>query len=274
MFKKAITLAGSAILAGALVFGPVAANAAPAAPAVTAGVSVVAKKPVKNSVTVKAIGAKTVTVNTVRVKPAYAKSGKSKIVSATLTVRQGSKTLAKNRTAANLKPGTYKVTQTVKYKLPSGKQWSKTKTVTKTQSLKVGVVAWESYFAGYQDGEVKAINDYRKTKGLKSLYFSGFLSDNAFNLGDASDLDALDAFPASLSWAGPALDGYKVKDNDWYAAGRVAGYKKINGHPGYESAYQDFLKKNLSSLGVGVLVYWDSDKNKRPVEFEAWIIGR
>lgn len=272
MFKKAITLAGSVLLAGALIFGPAAANAAAPAAAVTASVSVAAKKTVKNSVTVKTIGSKTVTVNTVKIKPTYAKSGKSKIVSATLTVRQGSKAIVKNKTSANLKPGTYKVTQTVKYKLPSGKKWSKTKTATKTQTLKVGVVAWESYFAGYQDGEVKAINDYRKTKGLKSLPFNGDLSDIALDLGDASDFDALDAFPASLSWAGPALDGYKVKNNDWYAAGLAAGYKKIKGHPGYEAAYQDFLKKNLSSLGVGVFVYWD--KIKRPVEFEAWIIGR
>ncbi len=274
MFKKAITLAGSAILAGSLVFGPVAASAAPAVPAVTAGVSVVAKKTVKNSVTVKTIGSKTVTVNTVKVKPTYAKSGKSKIVSATLTVKQGSKNLAKNKTSANLKPGTYKVTQSVKYKLPSGKKWSKTKTATKTQTLKIGVVAWESYFAGYQAGEVKAINDYRKTKGLKSLPFNGDLSDIALDLGDASDFDALDAFPASLSWSGPALDGHKVKNNDWYAAGLTAGYKKIKGHAVYESTYRDFLKKNLSKLGVGVFVYWDNDRTKRPVEYEAWIIAR
>lgn len=59
------------------------------------------------------------------VKPVVRSSGNVKVSSKTLTVRQGSKTLARNVGQARLKAGKYSVTTTVKYKT-----WS-TKPVTK-----------------------------------------------------------------------------------------------------------------------------------------------
>lgn len=275
MFKKAIICAGSAILAGTLIFGPVVANAAPvASPAATANVVVAAKKAVKAGVMLKANGKKTVTEKTIKVKPSYKKVGKSKIVSATLTVKQGSKTVARNKASVNLKPGTYKVTQTVKYKVASGKKWGKTKIATKAQSLKIGVVAWESYFAGYQAGQVDAINNYRKSKGLKALTFDLSLAEKAVNYGMMLDWETLDAYPAFNYWSGPALDGYKVKNDDWYAAGKAAGYRKIKGDEFYEGEYSEFLKNGLTRVGVGVYVYWRNDTTRIPFEYEAWLIAR
>ena len=94
-------------------------------------------------------------------------------------------------------------------------------------------MAWESYFAGYQDGEVKAINDYRKTKELKLLPFNGDLSAIALDLGAMlRDSTPWTRSPQVSRGRGLVLTGHKVKDNDWYAAGLAAGYKKIKGHPG------------------------------------------
>lgn len=57
----------------------------------------------------------------VTIKPSVKKSGKVKISSKLLTVKQGSKTLAKNKKSVKLKAGTYKVTTTVKYKVGTKK---------------------------------------------------------------------------------------------------------------------------------------------------------
>ena len=63
------------------------------------------------------------------IKASVKTSGKTKLTSATLTVKQGRKTLAKNVSTASLKPGKYSVTTTAKYKTwtdkPTGKKLKK-----------------------------------------------------------------------------------------------------------------------------------------------------
>lgn len=58
----------------------------------------------------------------VTIKPSVKKTGKVKISSKLLTVKQGSKTIAKNKKTVKLKAGTYKVTTTVKYKVGTVKK--------------------------------------------------------------------------------------------------------------------------------------------------------
>lgn len=70
-----------------------------------------------NSVTIKKIAAKTAPYKkSVTVTPRVSASGKVKVSSKTLTVKKGSKTVAKNKSRVKLKAGKYKVTQTVKYR--------------------------------------------------------------------------------------------------------------------------------------------------------------
>lgn len=179
MFKKALAIAGTALLAGALTLGPItAATAAPVhAPAATAGVfAAAAKKAIKPSVTLKAIAKQTVVAKTVTVRPSYKKVGKTRIISARLTVKQGKKALTRAKSSAKLEPGTYKVTQSVKYQLASGKKWGKAKTATKTQTLTIGVLPWMSFGEGLRAGHIAKVNTYRKAKGLKPLVYNGPLT--------------------------------------------------------------------------------------------------
>lgn len=77
----------------------------------------------KPSVTIKKIKSKTAKYGKkVTVKPSVKKAGKVKISSKLLTVKQGKKTIAKNKKSVKLKAGTYKVTTTVKYKVGTVKK--------------------------------------------------------------------------------------------------------------------------------------------------------
>lgn len=70
-----------------------------------------------DTVTIKKISSKTAPYKkSVTVKPAVTNSGKVRVDKATLTVKKGKKTVAKNKTSAKLKAGTYKVSTTVKYR--------------------------------------------------------------------------------------------------------------------------------------------------------------
>ena len=75
------------------------------------------------------------------VKPVVTTSGAVDVSAKTLTVKQGSKTLAKNKESVKLKAGTYSVTTTVRYRTyteaDGEKVYSSEKTVTKTQKLKI-----------------------------------------------------------------------------------------------------------------------------------------
>lgn len=73
----------------------------------------------------------------VTIKPKVSTTGKVKVSSKTLTVKKGSKTVAKKSKSVKLATGTYQVTTTVKYKTKSGTTWSKTKSKSKTQTLKI-----------------------------------------------------------------------------------------------------------------------------------------
>jgi hypothetical protein len=90
---------------------------------------------VRNAVAVKSIAGKKVPYNgKATIKPNVSAAKGVKVVSKTLTVKLGKKTVAKNKKSASLKAGKYKVTTTVKYRLPSS---SYTRTATKSQWLTI-----------------------------------------------------------------------------------------------------------------------------------------
>lgn len=121
------------VAAGALVLSGTSAATAQPQVAPAAQVSVVAAKKAAPAVTIKKIGNKTVSGKAkATIKPKYSKAKKVTIKSATLTVKKGKKTVAKNKTSVKLAAGTYKVTTTVKYKYKG-----KTSKVTKKETVKV-----------------------------------------------------------------------------------------------------------------------------------------
>lgn len=68
-------------------------------------------------VTIKKIGTKTAPYKkTVTVKPSYRKTGRTEITKATLTVKKGRKTVARNKPSVRLKAGKYSLSQTVRYR--------------------------------------------------------------------------------------------------------------------------------------------------------------
>lgn len=86
-------------------------------------------------VTIKTIPTKYVKAGAkATVKPVVKKKRSTKISSQVLTVKQGKKTIAKNKKSVALKAGKYKVTTTVKFKVPGTKA---TKTSVRTQELLV-----------------------------------------------------------------------------------------------------------------------------------------
>ena len=102
---------------------------------------------VRNAVAVKSIAGKKVPYNgKTTIKPNVAAAKGVKVVSKTLTVKLGKKTVAKNKKSASLKAGKYKVTTTVKYRLPSS---TSTRTATKTQWLTIKSGKKPSRVAGY-----------------------------------------------------------------------------------------------------------------------------
>lgn len=124
-----IRTAAAAALTGALLLSGLVA-----APAATAATDT--KPSITKIKTVTAPYGKKATV-----KPNIKRPAGVKILSTTLTVKQGKKTIAKNRKAAKLAAGKYKVTTKVKYRFKkvtsAGTVWSKTKTTTRTQTLVV-----------------------------------------------------------------------------------------------------------------------------------------
>ena len=90
---------------------------------------------VRNAVSMKSITGKKVPYNgKATIKPNVSAAKGVKVVAKTLTVKLGNKTVAKNKKAASLKAGKYKVTTTAKYRLPSS---TFTRTATKSQWLTV-----------------------------------------------------------------------------------------------------------------------------------------
>lgn len=146
-------LAGSAslaLLAGGM--APAAQAVAPAAPVVA---KVVAKKAAP--VTIRTIANKKVSGSAkVTVKPSVKLAAGTKASSVRITVKKGSRTVAKNVKSVRLGAGTYKVTTTVKYKVKSSKA---TKTASKTQTLKITKKAAPKGWA-YSDGSWNCPSGY------------------------------------------------------------------------------------------------------------------
>ncbi|RZU60972.1 hypothetical protein [Zhihengliuella halotolerans] len=105
---------------------------------------------VRTAVAIKKIASKTAPYGKkATIKPNVTVSKGAKLVSKTVTVKKGSKTLVTNKTSAALKAGKYSVTTTVKYKVPAGKSsWSKTYTTSAKQSLTIKAGAKPSRVAG------------------------------------------------------------------------------------------------------------------------------
>lgn len=104
----------SVITAAALTFGVGAA----VVPATAAPAGMATATAVKNTVTITKLANKKVAYGKkATYKPAVKTTGKIKVTSKTLTVKQGTKTLYKNKSSVALKAGTYKITSTVKYKV-------------------------------------------------------------------------------------------------------------------------------------------------------------
>ncbi|MBP2399368.1 sunset domain-containing protein [Glutamicibacter protophormiae] len=121
------------LASGALVFSGATTATAQPLTAAPASVSVAAAKKASPAVSIKKIGNKTVSGSAkATIKPNYSKAKSAKVKAANLTVKKGSKTVAKNKASVKLSAGTYKVTTSVKYQYKG-----KTSTVKKTETLKV-----------------------------------------------------------------------------------------------------------------------------------------
>ena len=113
-----LVASGGLLLAGVVV--------APAAEA--------AKAPVR----IKTIANVTVDAGaTVRIKPRYVKSRRVKIRSAKVKVRRSSTWITRGARSVRLGPGTYRVTTQVSYRVKSKRSWSRTRTVRRTQTLRI-----------------------------------------------------------------------------------------------------------------------------------------
>lgn len=125
--------------------GSAVAAAAPVAPA--SAVSVVAATK-SSKISIKTIPTKVVKGSAkATIKPSVSAAKGVKITSKVLTVKQGKKTLVSKKPYAVLKPGTYAVTTTVKYKVGS-----KSYTSSKTQTLRVKKSAAKKPSVNYTHG--------------------------------------------------------------------------------------------------------------------------
>ncbi|WP_051259331.1 CAP domain-containing protein [Schaalia suimastitidis] len=244
-------------LAASLIIPAVAAPSAVAAPAATSTVvSAAAKTKTLGKVTVKKIGTKKVASGKkVTVKANVKTSGKVKVTKRVITVKQGSKTLAKNKTSAKLKAGTYKVTTTVKYKVKvtkGGKSaWSKTKTKKVTQTLKVTVKKSASRYHGANtkagQAEVLAfINKDRKSRGMAPLKRSASLDANAKQWAAGKTVTSA---PELWTDEHPAFLGvwYYCTPGVWFASD--LGYRSLlTDFP--KVAKSAFFNKNSTHIGM------------------------
>lgn len=126
----------AATITAGLIFGGIAPASATTAAAVSTATPLVAvqtAKKVPNKVTISKIKTAKVNKKTKKatVKPSVKSSGNVKVTSKKITVKQGKKTLVKNKNSASLKAGKYSVTTTAKYKT-----WTN-KTTTKNVKKKV-----------------------------------------------------------------------------------------------------------------------------------------
>ena len=103
-----------------------------------------------SSVTISKISTKKAPYRkTVTVKPTVKVSGQAKVLTKTLTVKRGSKTIARNKTTVQLTAGTYKVTQKVTYQTYTLQ--TKPQTVTKQHVAVPGLGSTQSFVASAVD---------------------------------------------------------------------------------------------------------------------------
>lgn len=165
-----------------------------AVPTVTTAASVQAAKKSTDSVTISKIKTPKVNKKTKKatVKPSVKSSGNVKVTSKTITVKQGKKTLAKNKKSASLKAGKYSITTTAKYKT-----WT-SKTTTKVVKSKKLV----------SDGS-KPVKMNCKVVKIEPQYFEGLFID-LLHLECTGDFDGV-----YTARAGYVLD----IDDNWPLAG-------------------------------------------------------
>lgn len=99
---------------------------------------------VRSAVAIKGIAGKTAPYRgKATIKPNVSRARGVSLSSSRLTVKQGSKKVATNKSSVALKAGTYRVTTTAKYRIPvykttaAKKSWSPTYTTTKTQTVRI-----------------------------------------------------------------------------------------------------------------------------------------
>lgn len=175
--KRSIAVLTMAALIGtgmSVISSTATAEQAQAATVNVAVAKKVVKAQAKGKVTVKAITTKSVSKGKkVTVRANVSKSGKSKVLSQKLTVKQGKKTLAKNKNSVSLKAGTYKATSKVKYQIQykKGKKtyWGKATTKTVNQNLKVNTKAAPVKAQAKGNVTVKAITNKSVNKGKNAF---------------------------------------------------------------------------------------------------------
>ncbi|WP_411734729.1 hypothetical protein [Paeniglutamicibacter sp.] len=134
------TLTALAAAASIAFSGAAVAVAAPVAPAQAIAVVAAKKAP---AITINKIANKTVKgSNKATIKPSVKAAKGVKVTSKVLTVKQGKKTVAKNKASVALKAGTYKVTTKVTYKVGKKKF-----TASKTQTLVIKKAAAKKSWA-------------------------------------------------------------------------------------------------------------------------------
>ncbi|MCO1338760.1 hypothetical protein BJH93_07640 [Kocuria polaris] len=159
---------------------------------------------VRTAVAIKKIASKTAPYGKkATIKPNVTVSKGAKLVSKSVTVKQGSKTLVTNKSAAALKAGKYSVTTTVKYKVPvtktsTEKSTSKSTVAGPNRAIKMNCTvdrvgkAERAVFESEEDGSlIKAdfVPVYLNcTGGFDGTYATEFLSFPQTALNDESGL--------------------------------------------------------------------------------------
>ena len=260
------TLSIATLLAPALP-AVAAPGIAPAAMA-PAGASAVApaKQVATAKLAIKKIGGQAVEKGKkVTVRPQYSTSVKVKVVSAKLTVKRGSKTLAKNTTKVSLAAGKYTVTQVVSYRLAAGNGWGKQRNAKLTQKLTVRTLAQGEVWAmAYNDQLFDLINSDRKARGLRVLDTSKTFSARLSTEFNRSNWAWLYAQPAGHDHGTSVKAGSKA--NARAAAKSAAKLMKREGE------YKPFLSSKLARMSIATYVWWDS--KGRPTAFESWIVAQ
>lgn len=157
------------------------------------------------------------------IKPKVTKTGQIKLVSKSLTVKQGKRTLVRDKTSAKLKPGTYRVTTKVKYR--TYKLVRSTKTVTHKV---VGVEAWsdtevtctassvETYTWGGEFDATCTGAEFDGTLALRDVSAFGEVGDY---LGYSSNFDSLEF--SELPTSGEQFSATLSPADDLYRTARV-----------------------------------------------------